>query len=80
MPFQARWHAIRWRMQIAIYRWYCRARGRQWEYPTISGGTGFRVTKSIPGVRISLFGRGLWLIVPMVVEREKSGTSHDAHR
>src|SRR3979411_1559369 len=62
-----RWHTIRWRFQISMYRWYCRARGRRWEYPTIRRGTRFRVTKGIPSIGIRIFGRTLWLTVPMVI-------------
>jgi hypothetical protein len=77
VPFHVRWRTIRWRWQISMYRWYRRASGRRWEYPTIRGGTRFRVTKSIPGIGIRIIGRTLWLTVPMVIEREELAGSFE---
>ena len=77
VPFHVRWHTIRWRWQIAMYRWYRRASGRRWEYPRIGGGTRFRVTKSIPGIGIRIIERTLWLTVPMVIDREELADSSE---
>jgi hypothetical protein len=65
------WSTRQYRMQVAAYALYRRITARPWGYAVVSAeGKRWKVTKSVPGVGITVFGRTLWLTVPMVIERE----------
>jgi hypothetical protein len=70
LPPAMDWHTRQWRMQIAVYSLYRRAIGRPWHYPTLPAEPkSWEVTKSIRGIGVSVFGRTIWLVVPMVIAR-----------
>ena len=70
------WTTRQWRVQIAVYSLYRRLISRPWRYPVISSEfKRYRVTKSMSGIGVRLFGRTLWLLVPMVIEREENDTT-----
>jgi len=65
------WNLRQYRIQVAAYALYRRAIGQLWDHAVISeSGKHWRVTKSIRGIGVRLFGKTFWLTVPMVIERE----------
>jgi hypothetical protein len=72
LPSEIRFFIIRREIQIQIYRLWRKVRGKPFKYPICNGkpGTRYRVTKSIPGIGLNLFGRTFCIIVPVILEQE----------
>jgi hypothetical protein len=65
------WSTRQYRMQVAVYALYRRITARPWDYAVVSTeGKRWKVTKSVRGIGLTVFGRTLWLTLPMVIERE----------
>lgn len=54
-----------------MYAWWRQIRGRPLRLPICEGSStgAYRVTKQIPGIFIPWFGRQVWLLVPVALER-----------
>jgi hypothetical protein len=57
-------------LELLLYGWWQQKLGRPFRLPIEDDTLGpHRVTKQIRGIYINLFGRQLWLIVPVMLEK-----------
>ena len=64
-----RWYAFRVRVQLRIYQAWCWLMGKPAALGVKTPGVVEHVvTRQIPGISVRLFGRRIWLIVPVALE------------
>jgi hypothetical protein len=70
LPRGARLYALQLEIEIRLYQLWCKLRGQEFRYPAFDRkiGVTYRVTKQIPGVSITLFGKQFHLIVPVTLD------------
>lgn len=70
MPKRMRLQYAQMEMEIGMYWLWCKLRRQKFRYPVFDRkpGVTYLITKQIPGVSITFFGKTFQLIVPVTLE------------
>lgn len=71
LPREIRLHYMQREIEIGVYWLWCKLRRKEFRYPCFESkpGAAYLITKQIPGISITLFGKRIQLIVPVTLEK-----------
>jgi hypothetical protein len=71
LPREMRLHYVQREIEIGVYWLWRKLRRKEFRYPCFESkpGAAYLITKQIPGINITLFGKRIQLIVPVTLEK-----------